>query len=299
VVGSGGKQRRALQGRGPVPKAVERTGHPAARRAQSQGRARSAAVPIRPKPGALEVVAGRNPVLEALRAAVPAKVLYVAARAGGDARIRDALQAAADLRVPVLEVPRQDLDRITDGAVHQGVALLVPPYAYAHPDDLLEVAAAEGSPPLIVALDGVTDPRNLGAVIRSAAAFGGHGVVVPQRRSAGMTASAWKASAGAAARVRVAQVTNLTRALEELKAAGCFVVGLDADAGEPLPGLDLATGPLVLVAGSEGRGLSRLVRRCCDVTTSIPMTSGTESLNAGVAVGVALYEVARRRADLG
>jgi 23S rRNA (guanosine2251-2'-O)-methyltransferase len=128
------------------------------------------------------------------------------------------------------------------------------------------------------------------------AAFGGHGVIVPERRAAGMTAAAWKVSAGAASRLPVARAANLTRALTELKADGLFVVGLDAGGDVALPELELATEPLVLVVGSEGRGLSRLVRETCDAVVSIPMAGGTESLNAGVAAGVALYEVARRRA---
>jgi 23S rRNA (guanosine2251-2'-O)-methyltransferase len=245
---------------------------------------------------ATETVAGRNSVVEALRSGVPAKALFVAAGIDSDDRTREAIRIVSDLGVPLLEASRTDLDRLTGGAVHQGLALHVPAYDYAHPGDLLDAAFAADQVPLLVALDGVTDPRNLGAVVRSAAAFGAHGVVVPERRSAGMTAAAWKASAGAAARLPVARAANLTRALVELQRAGCFVVGLDADADVELPGLDVATGPVVLVVGSEGRGLSRLVRETCDLVVSIPMAAGTESLNAGVAAGVALYEVARRRA---
>jgi 23S rRNA (guanosine2251-2'-O)-methyltransferase len=242
------------------------------------------------------MVAGRNPVVEALRAGVPVKAVYVAARIDSDDRVREALKLAGERGVPLLEASKTDLDRLTGGAVHQGLALQVPAYSYAHPMDLLDLAAETGRPPLLIALDGITDPRNLGAVVRSAAAFGGHGVIVPERRAAGMTASAWKTSAGAAARIPVARATNLTRALHELKQAGCFVVGLDAGGDVLLPELELATGPLVLVAGSEGKGLSRLVREECDEIVSIPMLAGNESLNAGVAAGVALYEVARRRA---
>jgi 23S rRNA (guanosine2251-2'-O)-methyltransferase len=234
-------------------------------------------------------------VVEALRAGVPIKAIYVASRIEHDERVREVLKAAADLHLPLLEVSKTDLDRMTQGAIHQGVAAQVPAYAYAHPMDLLDAASGSGRAPLLVALDGVTDPRNLGAVVRSVAAFGGHGVIVPERRAAGMTASAWKVSAGAAARVPVARATNLTRTLEELKSAGCFVAGLDADGGLELPDLEAATEPLVLVVGSEGKGLGRLVRQTCDVVVSIPMAAGTESLNAGVAAGVALYEVARRR----
>jgi len=311
--GSGGQVRRALEGKGPTPKATERKGHPAARRAAAADRAKAKGGGVsrgrssssggrgqggtRKTAGATEWVAGRNSVVEALRAGVPVKALYVASRIESDDRVREALKAVADLGLPILEGSRADLDRLTGQALHQGLALQVPPYDYAHPQDLLDAAAAAGENALVVALDGVTDPRNLGAVVRSLAAFGGHGVVVPERRSAGMTAGAWKASAGAAARVPVARAANLTRALEDLKAAGCFVVGLDAGGDVALPDLELASEPLVLVVGSEGKGLSRLVRQACDAVVSIPMAATTESLNAGVAAGVALYEVARRRAQ--
>jgi 23S rRNA (guanosine2251-2'-O)-methyltransferase len=179
--------------------------------------------------------------------------------------------------------------------VHQGLAARVPAYAYAHPDDLLERARLAGEPPLIVALDSVTDPRNLGAVVRSAAGFGAHGVLIPERRAAGMTASAWKTSAGAASRIPVAQAVNLTRQLKSYQEAGCMVVGLAADGDVSLPDLDLADGPLVVVVGSEGDGLSRLVAETCDQLVSIPMVNSVESLNAGVAASVTLYAVARAR----
>jgi 23S rRNA (guanosine2251-2'-O)-methyltransferase len=148
---------------------------------------------------------------------------------------------------------------------------------------------------LIVALDGVTDPRNLGAVIRSATAFGAHGVLIPQRRSAGVTAVAWRTSAGTAARIPVARATNLTRTLREYATAGLMLAGLDADGRVSLDEFSLAADPLAIVVGSEGRGLSRLVRETCDVTVSIPMIGPAESLNASVAAGVLLAEVARRR----
>ncbi len=156
-------------------------------------------------------------------------------------------------------------------------------------------AHEQGETPLIVALDGVTDPRNLGAVVRSAAAFGAHGVLVPERRSAGMTAGAWKASAGAAARIPVARATNLARALEAYRAAGLFVVGLAAGGSAEIGALALADSPLVLVVGSEGQGLSRIVTAACDEVASIPMASSVESLNAGVAASIALFSVAQAR----
>jgi 23S rRNA (guanosine2251-2'-O)-methyltransferase len=241
-----------------------------------------------------EVVAGRNAVLEALQAGVPALALHVGA-GQGDERVGASIALAADARIPVVEAGRAELDRLTGGAIHQGLALRVRPYEYAHPDDLISAAIDAAAQPLIVALDGVTDPRNLGAVARSAAAFGGHGLLVPVRRSAGVTAGSWKASAGALARLPVAQAPNLARALAGYQQAGLFVAGLAAGAGDDLASLQLADGPLVLVVGSEGRGLSRLVAQHCDVIVRIPI-AGTESLNASVAAGIALYEVARLRA---
>jgi 23S rRNA (guanosine2251-2'-O)-methyltransferase len=242
-----------------------------------------------------EVVAGRNSVLEALRAEVPAIALHVGPRLDPDERINEAVRLAASTGVPVVEAGRSELDRLTGGAVHQGLALRVRPYAYAHAEDLIGYGARDGGqPPLIVALDGVTDPRNLGAVARSAAAFGGNGVLVPARRSAGVTAGAWKASAGALARLPVAQAPNLAAALAGYARAGLFIVGLDASGDAELGSLELATSPLVLVIGSEGKGLSRLVSQHCDAIVRIPI-GGAESLNASVAAGIALYQVALLR----
>jgi 23S rRNA (guanosine2251-2'-O)-methyltransferase len=329
--GTGGHGRRALEGKGPTPPAAMRPGHPAQRRAATSAGSRSkrradepAASPPRAARGAAapsgpsargaappsgpsaraprgsgdaaEFVAGRNPVVESLRAAVPAAALYVGARVQHDERINEAIKLAANRGVAVLEAGASELDRLTGGALHQGLALRVRPYDYAHPDDLLARAADAGQLPLLVALDGVTDPRNLGAVARSAAAFGAHGVVVPSRRGAGVTAGAWKASAGALARVPVARATNLARALASYRDAGVFVAGLDAAGDTPVRDLELATAPLALVIGSEGRGLSRIVAQACDVLVSIPIAARTESLNAGVAAGIALYEVAAVRA---
>ena len=303
VVGSGGQRRRALEGRGPTPPAEMRKGHPAQRRAaavakhaaKGADRSRPATAKRRHDDDAPETVLGRNPVVECLRAGVPATVLHVALGTTADERIAEAVQLAANAGIAILEVQRNDLDRIAGGALHQGVALQVPAYEYAHPDDLLEAAADGAGPALIAALDGVTDPRNLGAVVRSVSAFGGHGVVVPQRRSASMTAVAWRASAGTAARLPVARATNLTRTLREYATAGLMIAGLDAEGSVSLDHFDLAADPLVLVVGSEGKGLSRLVRQTCDVTVSIPMAGPVESLNASVAAGVVLAEVARRR----
>ena len=329
--GTGGYGRRALEGKGPTPPAVMRPGHPAQRRAAaapsggSRGRRQddgpasggsrtrrlddgpassfassgpSARAP-RGAGDAAEFVAGRNSVVESLRAGVPSAALYVGARVQHDERISEAIKLAADRGVAVLEAGAAELDRLTGGALHQGLALRVRPYDYAHPDDLLARAADAGQLPLIAALDGVTDPRNLGAVVRSAAAFGAHGVVVPGRRGAGVTAGAWKASAGALARVPVARAVNLARALQSYRDAGVFVAGLDAAGDTEIRDLELATAPLVVVIGSEGRGLSRIVGQTCDVLVRIPIAARTESLNAGVAAGIALYEVATVRSRAG
>lgn len=304
TVGSGGQRRRGLEGRGPTPKAEDRVYHQAHQRKVAAEK-RQATQRDRPgrggsgrgsSRGGAELVTGRNAALEALRAGVPVQTVYLASRLEADDRTREIVRIVTDRGYPLLEASRAELDRMTDGAVHQGVVLQVPPYDYAELDDLLDAAERSSSPTLVVALDGVTDPRNLGAVLRSGGAFGAHGVVVPERRAAGVTASAWKVSAGAAARVPVARVTNLVRALEDLKKAGCFVVGLDAGGTTAIGDLAFAQDPVVLVVGSEGKGLSRLVREACDVVASIPIASAVESLNAGTAAGIALYEVARLRA---
>lgn len=294
VSGSGGQKPKALRGHGPTPPAEMRPGHPAARRAaREQGRSRRRSGQ---QPG--ETVLGRNPVLECLRAGVPATALQVAYGTERDDRVREAVRLATDAGVAVVDVPRAELDRNAAGAAHQGLALRIAPYSYGHPDDLLAAARAADAAPLLVACDGMTDPRNLGAVVRSAAAFGAHGVLLPSRRAAGMTAVAWRASAGTAAWLPVARAPNLVRTVRDWATAGLMVAGLDAGGSVALDGFELATGPLVLIVGSEGAGLSRLVRQTCDQAVSIPIAAGVESLNASVAAGVVLAEVARRRAAL-
>jgi 23S rRNA (guanosine2251-2'-O)-methyltransferase len=297
-VGSGGNRRRGLEGKGPTPPAEMRKGHAKQRAAQARAR-RAQGRPQRGKGSGrstAELVVGRNSVVEALRERVPATTLYVQQFIDNDDRVREAVRLAGEYGdIHLMEAPKPELDRMTKGLHHQGVVLQVPEYEYAHPDDLTEAALDEGEDPLIVALDGITDPRNLGAVVRSVSAFGGHGVVVPERRAAGMTAGAWKTSAGTAARTPVARAANLTRALESYQKAGMMVVGLAADGDVALTELEALDGPVVIVVGSEGKGLSRLVGETCDVRVRIPMPGGAESLNAGVAAGVVLYEAARRR----
>lgn len=302
TAGSGGRVRRGVEGKGPTPRADERPYHKAykAKRAVEREAAKRGQRPQRRSSkgrGDAEWIAGRNSVVEALREGVPASALYVAEGAERDGRLREAFALASDSNIALMEVSRTELDRLTGGAVHQGMAARIPAYEYAHPDDLLDRADEAGEPPLVVALDSVTDPRNLGAVIRSAAGFGAHGVLIPERRAAGMTASAWKTSAGAAARIPVAQTVNLNRQLKAYADAGLMIVGLAADGDVTLPELDLGDGPLVVVVGSEGAGLSRLVREHCDQLVSIPMANSVESLNAGVAASVTLYAVAQARAN--
>jgi 23S rRNA (guanosine2251-2'-O)-methyltransferase len=309
--GTGGYGKHKLEGKGPTPPAEMRPGHPAQRavtRAAKAAAARTASGrPAGPRAERTapdrqerredgpEMVAGRNPVVESLRAGIPAMALYVTGRAQEDERVAESVQLAAGAGIAVLETSLFELDRLTDNAVHQGVALRVRPYEYAHPADLLTKRFQHSAPPLIVALDGVTDPRNLGAVVRSAAAFGASGVLVPARRSAGVNAGAWKASAGALSRLPVARCVNLTRTLESYKKEGLFVAGLDAEGEVDVHDMTIADGPMVLVVGSEGRGLSRIVAAACDIVVSIPMSSGMESLNAGIAASIALYEIASRR----
>ena len=290
-VGTGGHSRRRLEGKGPTPKAEDRTYHPAykrkvkreAREAQEAAIARARAKSsIRVKPGH-ELIAGRNPVAEAARASVPIERVFILDNVKDD-RVEEVVRLASAMGAPVYEVTRRDLDVATDGAVHQGVAIEVRGYEYADASDLIAGSLQQLGHPLLVALDQVTDPHNLGAVLRSAGAFGANGVIIPERRSAGVNTTAWK-------------VSNLVRALEEAKAAGYFVVGLDGGGDAPLRGLSLADGPLVIVTGAEGAGLSRLVRETCDQIVSIPIASTVESLNAAVATGIALYEVASLRAQ--
>lgn len=288
--GTGGHGRKALAGRGPTPKAEDRTYHPAYKRKQQPERVQRSAPKLRVERG-FEVIGGRNTVVEALRADVPVHTVYVAYRIDADERTREIVRIATNRDIPIREISKDDLDHIAYGTTHQGIAAQIPEYDYVRAQDLI----AGITLPLIVALDGVTDPHNLGAALRSAAAFGADGVVIPERRSASVNATVWKVSAGAVARVPVARVTNLVRTLEEYKKQGLFVVGLDAGGEAPIDDFPLAAEPLVVVLGSEGRGLGRLVRETCDMVVSIPISSDMESLNAAVAMGITLYEVSRSR----
>ena len=295
VKGSGGARRRGLRGKGPTPKAEDRVYHAAHKRKlerqrRDQGR--------HDRSASTELVVGRNPVIECLHARVPATALYIAQGTRNDDRLTEAVQLAHSRSIPLIEVPRIELDSMTGNGLHQGVGLQIPPFEYADVFDLISTVADSKEQGMIVVLDNITDPRNLGAVIRSTAAFGGQGVVIPERRSASVTAVAWRTSAGTAARLPVAKATNITRTLKEFQQNGYQVVGLDAGGDTTYDSYD-GTGPVVIVVGSEGKGLSRLVRETCDVLVSVPTTSWVESLNASVAAGVVLSEFSRQRRAAG
>jgi 23S rRNA (guanosine2251-2'-O)-methyltransferase len=252
---------------------------------------------LRPGPGQ-ELIYGRRPVLEALRAGRGIDRVLVAAGAGERGALGELTSLAKTRRVPVRTVPRGVLDDELDAAVHQGVVAVVAPLTSIELDELLAIPLAGGSePPFLLAIDSVTDPHNLGALVRSADAAGAHGVVVPRHRSAPLSATALKSSAGALEHVPVAEVVNMSRAIDKLRWSGLWCIGLDGDAEASLFDLDLADEPVCIVVGSEGAGLHRLVRESCDVVVSIPMAGKVESLNASVAGGIALFEIRRRRLE--
>ena len=304
TVGSGSERRRGLKGKGPTPKAKDRVGHKAHRKSaadekrsakeatgKSNQRRKRVTTTSSRRDGA-DLVLGRNPVVEALAAKVPSTQLHVLRYIDSDPRVKQAMASALALGIPILESSRNELDDLAEGLPHQGLALVVKPYTYASLSDLLALDS-ERDPLLLVALDGVTDPRNLGAIARSVGAFGGHGIVIPSRRSAGVTASAWRSSAGVLAHVPVAMVTNMSRAVEDAQNAGVTVVGLAGDSDNSIDELDLNSSSVMIVIGGEGRGLGRLVEQTCDLTAAIPISSKVESLNASVAAGIALHALAR------
>lgn len=239
-----------------------------------------------------EIIYGLNPVMEAMRGTRQIFELFVAG-SSADKRMEKLLKLAAERKVPVRQREKADLTRLCGIDHHQGVALKVEPFPYADLDDVL--ADLKGSNDgLILVLDSVQDPHNLGALIRSAACAGAHAVVIPKDRAAGVTASAEKASAGAAGTIPVVQVTNISQALGELKKAGFWIFGADGSARRNLYQQDL-TGPVALVIGGEGEGIRPLVRKGCDEVVSIPLQGGVNSLNASVAGGIFLFEVVRQR----
>jgi 23S rRNA (guanosine2251-2'-O)-methyltransferase len=242
-------------------------------------------------------VFGVQPVLEALRAGARPVERITLAEGAHESRLREILEIARYADIPIRRVPRPELQRIAAGANHQGVVATIAAAHYTHADELLDALAARvgtQDPPLAVVLDGVEDPRNLGAVIRTLECAGAHGVFVPERRAAGLTETVAKAAAGALEYVPVARVPNVVRLLEELKGRGVWTVGTAAGAETSYTDWDW-TQPCALLLGGEGKGLRRLVRERCDVLVSIPLRGHIESLNVAVAAGVVLYEALRQR----
>ncbi len=235
---------------------------------------------------------GRNAVMELLRAGKTVDKLYVAPDQNG--RMADLIAMAKEAGAVITECDRRKLDAMSETGVHQGVIAQAAAHEYVSLDDILQVARERGEQPLILVCDGLTDPHNLGAVIRSAETAGAHGVVIPKRRSVGLTATAAKASAGAIEHIGVARVTNLAAAIDELKENGVWVFGADAGGDRQLYDADFA-GAAAIVIGSEGAGLSRIVREKCDFIVSIPMRGRINSLNASAAAAVLLYEAVRQR----
>lgn len=239
------------------------------------------------------IIEGRNAVTEAIRAGVSIDKIYLL-KGEGDSALGHIASAAREQGVVVVNTDRRKLDAMSRTHAHQGVIALAAVRAYASVDDILAAATAKNEPPLIVVCDELSDPHNLGAVIRTADAAGAHGVIIPKRRSAGLTAIVGKTSAGAVAHVPVARVPNLPALLKQLKDEGVWIFGAALDGTTSLYQADLK-GPAAIVIGSEGMGMGRLVTENCDFTVSIPMFGKINSLNASAAAAVLLYEAVRQR----
>lgn len=240
-----------------------------------------------------EMIYGMNPVLEALRGSRRAFELFVASGAN-DRRLEKLLKLAAEKSVPVRQREKRDLARLCGTEHHQGVALRVEGFPYADLADLLDNWRIAGTSGLVLVLDGIQDPHNLGALIRTAACAGANGVIIPRDRAAAVTPTVEKSSAGAVETIPIAQVTNIAQTLAELKEAGFWIYGASGESAEPVYRQDL-TGNVALVIGSEGEGLRPLVRKMCDLLVAIPLQGGVSSLNASVAGGVLMFEVVRQR----
>lgn len=237
-------------------------------------------------------IEGRNEVLEALRAGRSIDRLYMQENSN-DGPLRTILSKAKEAGVVVSFISREKLNEMSETHRHQGVIACAAAFPYAEIDDMLRAAEEKGEKPFLVILDGIEDPHNLGAIIRTADIAGAHGVIIPKRRSSGLTATVMKASAGALNHVPVAKVTNLSRTIEALKEKGLWFVCADMD-GESMYRIDMK-GPICLIVGSEGEGVSRLVKEKCDYVAKVPMKGHVQSLNASVAAGVLMYEAVRQR----
>ena len=239
-------------------------------------------------------IIGINPVLEALKAGRPVRLVLVAEQRRQDRDVQVLLRLARERGIEVRFAGREALNREVPGTVHQGVVAFAAPKAYALFDDILRIPGENGQVPLFLVLDGVEDPRNLGAILRTADAAGVHGVIIPERRATGLTETVAKAAAGAVEHVPVVKVTNIVHAIEDLKKAGIWVAGAEAGGEQLYWSADLAQ-PTALVLGGEDRGVRRLVRERCDYLVSLPLHGSISSLNVSVAAGVLLYEALRQR----
>ncbi|TCL74302.1 23S rRNA (guanosine2251-2'-O)-methyltransferase [Hydrogenispora ethanolica] len=241
-------------------------------------------------------IEGRNPVLEALRAGHEITKIYIQKNETPSGPLREILGLAERQRIPLHPVDLPALNRMAQTRNHQGIIAVAAQWKYATLEQILERAAAKGEPPFLLFLDGVEDPQNLGSIIRTAEAAGVHGIIIPERRSAGLSGAVSRASAGAIEYVPVARVTNLTKTVEELKKAGIWFTGAEMDGKVEFQKADL-TGPMGLVMGGEGKGISRLLAEHCDQIVRLPMWGRINSLNVAVATGIVLYEVRRQRAE--
>ncbi len=239
------------------------------------------------------IIEGKNAVIEAIRAGRSLDKIFLV-RGSGDKSLAFIAASARDNGVVVTECDRRKLDGMSSTGAHQGVIAVAAAREYCQPEEILAYAAECGQAPFVVVCDGIEDPRNLGAVIRCAECAGAHGVIIPKRRSAGITAAADKASAGAAEHMRIARVPNLTAAIKDLKKQGLWVYGAEAGGDARLWHTDM-TGPICLVIGSEGAGISRIVRESCDFIISIPLMGQVNSLNASAAAAILMYEIVRQR----
>lgn len=239
------------------------------------------------------IVEGKNPVIEALKSGTTVEKIYVAKGSMQEGPIKLIQALAKEKGVPLIEVDKKKLDDMSFIKAHQGVIAIISPYKYSTVDEILEYAKERGEDPFVILLDEIEDPHNLGSIIRSANVFGAHGVIILKRRSALVTPTVIKASAGACMHTKVAKVTNLTQTIKELKDKGLWIIGTDMD-GQNSYGTNLK-GAVGIVIGSEGKGMSRLVKENCDIIVKIPMKGEVNSLNASVAAGVIMYEVVRQR----
>lgn len=240
-----------------------------------------------------DIIEGRNAVLEALRAGRAIDKIFLA-KGGVDKTLGHIASKARDMGCVVVEADRRKLDAMSVTHAHQGVIALASVRDYCSVSDILAIAGARGEQPFVVVCDEISDPQNFGAIIRTAECAGVHGIIIPKRRSAGLTAAVGKASAGATEYMAVARVPNLTSAIKELKEAGLWVYGTSAQGSSPLWSTDLS-GPVCLVIGSEGDGMGRLVTENCDFLLSIPLKGRLSSLNASASAAIVMYEVLRKR----